>query len=101
MTRWHDGTKAEAWQANLTSHVLNVYAGNAIQFSEESKWVTRTNWEFPRLKMPWESIGAADTFCATVAACADDDLLDDICNRTIGDQRFRDYFEAWGRPRFR
>jgi hypothetical protein len=99
MTRWHDGTKKQAWETNLTSHVLNVYGGNSFQFQEETEWVTRANWEFPRLKKPWESISAAETLCSTVAACATDNLLDDVCIRTVGEEAYRDYFEIWGRPR--
>jgi hypothetical protein len=99
MTRWHDGTKMQAWETNLTSRVLNIYAGNSFPFRKETEWVTRANWEFPRLKKPWDSISAAETFCSTVAACFSDNLMDDVCARTVGEATFRDYFEIWGRPR--
>jgi hypothetical protein len=100
LTQWHDGTRRSAWDTNLTWKILNVVAGSALQFSPETKWVTRTNWIWPQWKRPWQSVGAAETFCATVAACATDNNLTGICTRLIGEDRLKNLFTLWGRPVF-
>jgi hypothetical protein len=99
LTRWHDGTKKQTWEPEQSSRVFNIYAGNGLQFSADTEWVTRMNWRIPRFKMPWSSLSAADTFCSMVAGCATDNVLDDVCHRTIGDEVFQAYFKDWGRPR--
>jgi hypothetical protein len=99
LTKWIDGTNIESWEPPMASLVLNGYAGNALQVSADTEWVTRMNWQTPRLKMPWSSIGSADTFCSMVAACATDNFLDDVCNRTVGGDVFLGYFDDWGRHR--
>jgi hypothetical protein len=97
LTKWHDGTKKQTWEPEQSSRVFNIYAGNSLQFSAETEWVTRMNWQLPRFKMPWSNISAADTFCSMVAGCATDSYLDDVCHRIVGDRVFLDYFEDWGR----
>jgi hypothetical protein len=98
-TRWYDGAATRATDSNLTSRILNVFAGNSLQFSEETKWVTRTNWEWPEWKWPWQSVSAAETFCMTVAGCATDDRFVDMCNSIMEKNLFDELFDVWQRPR--
>ena len=87
------GERPEAHQHNI----INIFSGSTLLAMQEVK--AKTNVVLPTWQKLWAPATEAETFCLTAAGCATDDRYDDLCDRLVGEPRFRAYFDSWGRPR--
>jgi hypothetical protein len=60
----------------------------------------RGDHRLPDLQSMWKPFNVYETLCIVAAGCNSDDAFDHFCSEAVGMDRYKQYFPAWGRPRF-
>jgi hypothetical protein len=77
--------------------MVNELSGPSVFAMEDSlaKW----NYRMPDWQKWWKPANPYETFCLLAAGCVADDRYDHICNESVGNEQYRNYFTSWHRKR--
>jgi hypothetical protein len=78
--------------------VSNYFSGTTLISMPDM--LAKLNLEMPPFQKIWSPASPYETFCLLVAGCTTDNRFDQICDKVVGEERFKEHFRAWGRRRF-